>query len=316
MNKRIQMFMAALACMCLLGSCVISVNNSENNMETSSTYPDAERYRIGSGSASAVRELDVEWIAGELWVECDEGRDVRWEEYQEEQLQEDWKMRYYLEDSVLHIRFCQSGRVRMTNVSKRLTLRIPKTFFLDKVRLHASSADVRCSGGLCCRDFFGQTVSGNLQAEGVRCQNARVSSSSGDISLLRVHVHELDVNTVSGDLSVQEGQCGSVSAGSSSGDLSLLSTLAEKYALSSVSGDISLERSGFFEQMTVSNVSGDVRLLLSGRAGFTLRPTTVSGSFRARSPLLYQDGTYRHGDGSATVNVQTVSGDIELQLAD
>ena len=320
MIKRIFMVAGWLACVCLFGSCYIGVSVDNQNIgrdgacTVSATYPDAERYLTGGGSSSAVRDLDVEWIAGELRVVCDDGQDIRWEEYQESELPDEWKMRYYLEDSVLHIRFCQEGKVRIKNVTKKLTLRIPKSVRLDDVRITASSSDVRLSEGLFCNNLTINGVSGDMSLAGVHGKSATVSTTSGDLSLSRVNVHTLDVKSVSGDVSVREGQCGSVSAETSSGDLHLLSTLAENYTLNSVSGDISLEKSGFFDRMTVNNVSGDVRLLLSDRAGFTLRTATVSGSFRSREALLYQDGVYSHGDGAADVDVHTVSGDISLQF--
>ena len=316
MIRSILMFAGWLACTCMFGSCYIgfSVDNPVAVYETNISYHDADRYLTGSGSSAAVRDLDVEWIAGELRIVCDDGHDIRWEEYRESELPDGFRMRYYLKDSVLYIRFCQEGKVQTKNAEKKLTLRIPKTLRLGKVRIAATSSDVLVSEGLFCEEFTLNGLSGDLSLSGINCKNAVVSSNSGDVSLFGMHVRKLELKNLSGDVSVREGQCGSVSAKTTSGNLHLISTLAENYALSSVSGDISLEKSGFFERMTLNSVSGDVRLVLSERVGFTLNTATVSGSFFTSEPLVYQDGELGYGDGSAKVEVHTVSGDISLQF--
>ena len=122
-----------------------------------------------------------------------------------------------------------------------------------------------------------------------------------------------------------------------SGDIRLTDVTSDRLGAQSISGDVeyagTLGRSGRYD---ITSHSGSVRVTLSGATGFELRSTTFSGSIRSdiegrvttggggdrgtargRSRVARRGGPGDSiqatvGDGSASLNVRTFSGDIVI----
>ena len=157
-----------------------------------------------------------------------------------------------------------------------------------------------------------KSVSGNVTLTGVSTDgDLAIGSVSGDVVAKSVKVHALEVSSVSGNVSVTDVTC-------------------ERFSAKSVSGGVeysgSIARGGSYE---INAHSGTVRLLLANPAGFVLNANTFSGSIRSDLPMtiggdadsrqgdrrrgdVMSNRTMRatYGDGSATLNVRSFSGDI------
>ncbi|HET6725848.1 MAG TPA: DUF4097 family beta strand repeat-containing protein [Gammaproteobacteria bacterium] len=152
-----------------------------------------------------------------------------------------------------------------------------------------------------------ESVSGTVEVKGSAAKaHVEASSVSGDVEIADIG-GELDGNSVSGNVTAADSKLQRAKMGSTSGDLMY-------------GGPI--ESSGVYEFHTTS---GDVVLKLSAKPDAKFDIETFSGDIRndfgpkAEHTRRYGPGQELHftsGSGSAHVRAETLSGDIELRVAD
>jgi hypothetical protein len=158
------------------------------------------------------------------------------------------------------------------------------------------------SADLTAEDLAGQqryqTMSGDVTLRRVR-GTVSVDAVSGDVRLTAAGELRLQARTVSGDLEARAGRIGELSLATTSGDLSLAGELAPdgSHRTETVSGDILLAIAGG-ARIEASTVTGDVRSDV---------PHTAEGR-RGRRTLIV-------GDGRATLNASSMSGDVRIVKA-
>ena len=160
-----------------------------------------------------------------------------------------------------------------------------------------------------------KSLSGNVSLDGVSTDGDMAAGSiSGNVTARGVKVRTLDLSTVSGDVKVSDVTC-------------------DRLGVKSVNGSVeyagAINKGGAYD---INVHSGNVRLILANPAGFVLNANTFSGSIRSDLPLtIGGDANQRdrdprgrrygmnnrsmratYGDGSATLNVRTFSGDIVI----
>jgi len=159
---------------------------------------------------------------------------------------------------------------------------------------------------------YARTVSGGIDIGGISHDNAvSLSSVSGSVRVNGIRARELELSTVSGDASLRDASCGRLSAKSVSGSVEYVGTVV---------------RNGRYE---VNSHSGGIRFVLADTPGFELNAGSFSGSIRSefqmtvggnRNPDI-QRGPRRgpgdslqatYGDGSASLNLRTFSGNIVI----
>lgn len=184
------------------------------------------------------------------------------------------------------------------------------------------------------------SVSGDLTARNLQ-GNIRLNSVSGDLITRRL-AGDIALETVSGDIDDRDATGTAVSYQSVSGDI-LAITGITKVNAQTVSGDVELDLNTI-ESLTLKNVSGDANVGLELQPNARLQATSVSGDLRltfvgrldAQFELAANAGgdiinritdrradkakygparslEFRVGEGSSTVNMNTVSGDIEIR---
>jgi DUF4097 and DUF4098 domain-containing protein YvlB len=191
------------------------------------------------------------------------------------------------------------------------------------------------------------SVSGRIRVDGVR-GSTRLGSVSGDISSSNTPNVEY-LRTVSGEVALANiSHDGSLSVSSVSGGLDLNGVKARSLDLTTVSGEIrvrdaAVERlsskgvSGGFEytgmlarngRYEVNSHSGSIRFTLADNPGFELNASSFSGGVRLGFQMTIggdrtQDVRQRRGprsesvratfgDGSASLDLRTFSGDIVI----
>jgi lia operon protein LiaG len=139
---------------------------------------------------------------------------------------------------------------------------------------------------------------------GISYRYDSITSVSGDVNISNVK-GDLHVKSVSGDVSVK-GSAGAVNAASVSGDVEV---------------DIqSLEGGDGASNMEFNSVSGDVDVKLPGNLDANVRMSTLSGELKTDFPLQIEEkergpgrsANGRLGNGSRSLKLSTVSGDINL----
>jgi len=188
-----------------------------------------------------------------------------------------------------------------------------------------------------------ESVSGDIDARNLSGQ-VRLVSVSGDIKARQL-AGEVQLDTVSGDIDDQASKATEVKYQVVSGDIYAV-TSATKVMLQNVSGDVELGLDSVTD-LSVKNVSGDLEVDLILASNGRLKANNVSGdmtfSFQngidAQFDLAANAGgdiinkvtedkatkakygpsrslSFRVGEGSATVDMSTVSGDIILNKSE
>ncbi|HYM24453.1 MAG TPA: DUF4097 family beta strand repeat-containing protein [Vicinamibacterales bacterium] len=211
------------------------------------------------------------------------------------------------------------------NVSVDFTVSVPSGVSLDvhsisgSVKVTGVRGSVRAetiSGGVSATDTpkleLAKTVSGDVTLAGVQTDgDVSAGTISGTVSARGLKAHGLDISSISGDIVLADAQCDRLGAKSMSGSLEF-------------SGGIT--RNGSY---SLSTHSGSVRLALANPSGFALNAASFSGTIRSDFPVTLgstSDSSARSdrrrfgsrsmhavfGDGSATLTINTFSGDIVI----
>jgi putative adhesin len=186
-----------------------------------------------------------------------------------------------------------SGDIRVVNVKGEL-------------RTQSINGDVTLDGT--SRIASIKTVSGDVQiTNGGGDASLSLSTVTGDVVASGLAARGLDFSTVDGDFRVTGWTGERVTARSLSGDFEVNGSLAKggRYDLESHSGNVRFvlaEQPGF--EIEANTFSGNIAVDFSIK---TEGPVRTSGG--GRNPRSVR-GTY--GDGSASLHVQTFSGDISV----
>lgn len=195
-----------------------------------------------------------------------------------------------------------SDLVIMIPVASRLAVEAVSTD-LEVIGVHGGAQLRSISGDIEFSEGRGQislkTVSGSIRSDQTQ-GNLRVSSSSG----------ELEVSNHQGDADAQ----------TMSGEIELEVTGAKQIRSSTISADINAVSSFLTDvQAEFSSVSGDVNIKIGAPENLTIVARTTSGDIDndlSRDPVKKAFGQQslrtQLGDGSGTLGIRTVSGNIEL----
>jgi DUF4097 and DUF4098 domain-containing protein YvlB len=183
------------------------------------------------------------------------------------------------------------------------------------VTLGTVSGDVRAdelTGGLTV-----ETTSGEVRLNDI-AGTLSVGTISGDVKLEDGQVEDVTIHTTSGEIEL-DGVAGALNLGTVSADIKVGDASEGQLTVATTSGDISydggLAREGAHE---VSSISGDITLRLPDDSAFRLDASTVSGDISTDFDLSGAQAGRRSltgvaGDGGATLNVGTTSGEITIE---
>lgn len=169
----------------------------------------------------------------------------------------------------------------------------------------------------------------------------RAASVSGDVSVSELKIAETQLTTTSGNIFASTSRGGTITAGTTSGYMNISDVKAESVSLSSASGSISVRNAELTGTLTLHSTSGYIDL--DDVAADSIAADTTSGdleldevdtqnlAFTSTSgdisgELLHADefggsirttsgdisGIRPNSEGTRTLNIETVSGDIEL----
>ena len=214
----------------------------------------------------------------------------------------------------------RSRRYNSINVSVDYTVLVPAGATID---IKSISRNVKVNGvqGV----VHAETVSGTLAASATPKLTAK--TVSGDLELINAPADaDLAATTISGNIRAKGLKVRTLDLGSVSGDVALTDIACDRLGVKSVSGSVefvgTLGKSGRYD---LNTHSGSVRLSLAGNTGFELNANSFSGSIRSDFPVTLGPTTARNdrrrpgpghathavfGDGSATLNIRTFSGDV------
>ncbi len=162
------------------------------------------------------------------------------------------------------------------------------------------------------------SVSGDITVSGVE-NGLTINTTNGDINLERAD-NGLNVTTTNGDISVK-GISGALMLQSTNGDMRVRDADVKQLDVSTTNGSFDFSGSlASSSQNRVEAVNGDITLTLPHNSDFRLQATTVRGDLSLDDSFAAQRSQDSRtalnatvGSGAATLNIQTVNGDITIE---
>ncbi|GAB6188661.1 hypothetical protein JCM30566_04000 [Marinitoga arctica] len=136
-----------------------------------------------------------------------------------------------------------------------------------------------------------------------------IDDISGDISLNKMMLDELNAKTVSGDIEIYNSKIKHLKYYSTSGDLEIANSSIYSLEIKTVSGDCEIDYLvEDFKEAKIKTVSGDVELYVAGRKEVFLNKNTLpSGEVYADLSLKIEHSTKRF------IDFKSVSGDLTIK---
>ncbi|MCI8589320.1 MAG: DUF4097 domain-containing protein [Clostridiales bacterium] len=167
-----------------------------------------------------------------------------------------------------------------------------------------------------------KTVSGEISvADSFRFSEAKLQSTSGDITFASRVQGDLFVKTTSGDITLREIEPKMAEVRSTSGDLSLTEISAAELMLKTTSGSIKTEAVTATGHAEFISVSGDIRLRGADADSFFIKTTSgdVKGTlFSDKYFITHTTSGSVHTplskEGAGECKIQTTSGDIRIDI--
>lgn len=195
-------------------------------------------------------------------------------------------------------------------------------------RVEGSATVATQSGDIAAEDvrkgLTANTASGDVRAQNIEGGRVECKSVSGDTSaegIGRLAPLDITVESISGDASLKDAN-GSIALKAVSGDVQASDVTSNRLQAQTVSGDVSLAlREPFAGTLNANTVSGDVSILLPRGSNVRVSLTTSSGELHCDHVAEVSSSTEtlwsgQIGTGAGTLNVQTISGDTQIRVAE
>jgi len=151
------------------------------------------------------------------------------------------------------------------------------------------------------------TSSGDINISNLSMNTLNLSTASGDIGIFGTTLNYLSLNNSSGDINFNNViTLNETKLTSSSGDIIGSGTLGTVNGSTS-SGDIDLQFRDSLSNTFLSTGSGSVALSLPINLGYKLNYETISGNLESSNKQLSS------GDESSLININTISGDLDIK---
>lgn len=275
--------------------------------------------------------LELENFSGDITVVVSTGRDVSIEFVRSAHARTEADARAGLERVRPEIDVVGTrATVRATYMDRPTSYSVSTDFIVKapagtRVVVNSLRADVRITG--IKGEIKVTTASGDVILTDVGgVQEAK--TGNGDVTISGASTDgELDAGTLNGDITLTDIKARRITANTINGSVDARDVVCASASLSTISGDViftgSLAKGGRYE---FTSNSGDVRFSPSGSTGYALQATSFTGDISSTISLVGQNGrsltndrgprrraaTAKVGDGSATVTLQTFSGDIAI----
>lgn len=293
------------------------------------------QYSTGGASISqTVRDIEVDWSAGEVDIVYHDGEAIEFSETANRTLNDSTALCYYLEGDTLHIRFMRGEKHFWDNLSKTLTLSLPRSLTLNELDVEAAAASVKADA-LSARKVDIETSSGKVEvkASGIT-DSLSVDTSSGSVTAEVSGVRKIGIETTSGAIQLTapgetdkvelETTSGSVNAAlgtvreldvqTVSGTITVSADNAAEADVESVSGTVDLVLGQVPAECDIETTSGAVTLTLPWGASFSARVETVSGGFASDFAMTKNGKTYTTGGTNRlNVEIESISGGVILR---
>lgn len=222
-----------------------------------------------------IQNIEIEWVAGSITFQKDDVSSITVQEFSP--VESKYKMVVKQSGQTFKIQYSDSDSIIFPfginiDISKDLVIKVPENWECNSLEVDTASAEMTLND-LSVRKFD-------------------FDGASGVCEINNCSIGELDIDTASGNVHF-------------SGTLKTLDCDA-------VSADCNVEVFNIPDKIKMKGISGDLELILPSDAGFTCDLDTMSGSFNTDFEFVMNDNFYICGDGNCKINVNAVSGDVNI----
>ena len=126
---------------------------------------------------------------------------------------------------------------------------------------------------------------------------------------------ELRLNIVVGNVTTEEGiSAGKIELNGVSSQISLANLEVKEFEINVVDAAITLDYAAAPEEIDVESVGGSVSITLPEGSGFTAEIESVSGKLTTAEGTARGNGILTSGNGAVSIEIQTVSGEVEVTV--
>lgn len=196
MMKKPMVILLTVILLLVLVSCACSVSGY--------TYSDSKRYTAGNAEVTGkVRTIDINWIDGQVNIGLHDGDGVIVKETSGKDLDKEERLRWYLKDGTLYIKYAESGFRSAKSLDKKLTVLLPEDLTLTKLTIDAVSAKTTVTD-ITAGKLEINTVSGGAKLQLHRVDSEQINSVSGAVSIKADNAMDrITVDTVSGSVTLR-----------------------------------------------------------------------------------------------------------------
>ncbi|MBQ8342632.1 MAG: DUF4097 family beta strand repeat protein [Clostridia bacterium] len=182
-------------------------------------YDDAAAYEVGEFTCdnAAVKRIEIDWLGGN--VEVEQSASDKTTVFEEENdLSEEKRLHTYLNDGVLHVKYCRSGcHGKIDEMQKNLQVDVPKGV---DVEINGVSANVYL-GILEAGELSVETDTGCVEAERILCKSADIETHSGYIGIGALTADRAKLDSVSGEIHLGIPTCQNTEIETKNGNVTL-----------------------------------------------------------------------------------------------
>lgn len=233
----------------------------------------------GSVPAREIRDIEVEWISGNVTVIPGDTDTISFSE--PDGIQDKSKMVWKQSGDKLIIRFCRTEKTFFGGITfgdtadKNLVITIPTSWAGHDIKF--------------------ETVSATVHVSQLTAQKISLETVSGDCDLERCNIDELSMDSTSGNVEYR-GSLDRASCDTMSGNMTLVLESAPK-------------------EIDMDSMSGDLILTLPEIPGFSATIDSMSGTISSEYPTTVSGNKHIYGNGSCHIDADTMSGDIIIKKA-
>lgn len=231
-------------------------------------------------SPDQIRELEIEWVSGSILIQPAEVEMITVSESDVADSKD--AMLYKQKGEKLSIIFSEEGNFSgfgltiNTNIRKDLTIFVPRDWECDTLEIDAAAATV--------------------EVNDLTIREVEFDGASGTCEFENCTVDTVDMDTASGDVTF-------------SGALNILD-------FDGASANICAVLTNTPTRMDIDTMSGDLDITLPEDTGFAVNINALSGVFFTDFETTVNNGNHIHGDGRCRIDVNAMSGDLNILRAD
>lgn len=227
----------------------------------------------GQADPTQIRQLEIEWVAGDITILTDENADAI-TFFEDAVSDEKYTMHYHTSGDTLTIQFCADtisfpsfGINISSSISKDLTITVPTDWICQTLELDTAAA--------------------NLEIRDLTVREIDFDGAAGTFDLVDCTVGDMDIDTAAGDVTF-------------SGTLDSLDFDAASASFYGV-----LKNTPRFINM--DGVSGDLDLTFPEDCGFSVDASGLSSNFSSDFATSFSGSSYVYGDGACRISVDGLS---------